>query len=117
MKKKTISRIIVLVFLLLVHNFLATNLSVIENRGISFGWLSLPTIVYVVFLFLVYRVSGWSMVFVGGVVNFIDRLRFSYVRDYWLIPGTSVYNNINDWVIFIGLFVFLINDKKDKSNF
>ena len=47
------------------------------------------------------------LIIVGGSLNFIERLIFGYVRDYWQIPGTNVYNNINDWIIFIGVGLYL----------
>ena len=51
----------------------------------------------------------WRLLFiiVGGLLNFLERLYRGYVVDYWRIPGTEIYNNINDWLIFIGLGLYL----------
>ena len=42
---------------------------------------------------------------VGGWINLIDRLIFGYVRDYWTLGW--VYNNLADWLIQIGIIIFL----------
>jgi lipoprotein signal peptidase len=64
---------------------------------------------------------GWadksiSLILAGGGVNLIDRLRFGYVRDYWIWKW--FYNNIADWVIGLGVVWMLIkfNDREDQNN-
>lgn len=55
-----------------------------------------------------YEKFSLMLVAVGGVVNFSDRIRFNYVRDYWNLSGTGIYNNINDWIIVFGVILFLL---------
>lgn len=45
----------------------------------------------------------------GGCVNLIDRIRYGGVCDYWKIWGINIYNNIADWLIFIGVVLLIIN--------
>jgi len=46
------------------------------------------------------------LVLVGGLINLLDRLRFGGVRDYWRIAFFDLFNNINDYVIFVALSLF-----------
>lgn len=95
-----------------VHSFLAGVLDVFPNMGISFGWRA-GVLVWVSFLllivvgFLSFRKNdlGLMLVAVGGVTNFIDRIVFGYVRDYWNLG--FCYNNLADWVIFLGVIYSL----------
>ncbi|MFZ2153093.1 MAG: signal peptidase II [Microgenomates group bacterium] len=82
---------------------------IVKNYGISFGQ-SFPAIVWVSCLLwglIVYgavtnkKMSLWLVV-VGGGLNLAERILRGYVTDYWRIPFTPLYNNINDWLIFIG---------------
>jgi len=38
----------------------------------------------------------------GGILNLVERVVFGGVNDYWKIPFTNIYNNINDYLILIG---------------
>jgi lipoprotein signal peptidase len=86
----------------------------VTNYGVSFG-LSFPGVLVwsiLLLLFLIYwwwKDKSWGLLLMvfGGVLNLADRLIFGYVRDYWQIPGTNIYNNLNDWLIFVGLIIFL----------
>lgn len=87
----------------------------IINPGISFG-LEIPGIIFwqVIFLGMVfyfwsrdYKVWGWFLMGLGGGLNLIERWRLGGVRDYWQIPGTSIYNNLNDYLIAIGVIQLL----------
>jgi lipoprotein signal peptidase len=48
---------------------------------------------------------GISLVMVGGWINLFDRIIFGYVRDYWQLGW--VYNNLADWIIQVGVIMFL----------
>lgn len=91
------------------------------NTGVSLGLFSvLParylTIILVVVMLLVgwlYR-SEWrtlpiasGLFFGGGVSNLIDRVLFSGVRDWLPVPYLSIYNNLADYAIALGLIVVL----------
>jgi len=82
----------------------------VENRGISFGLVfpGLEIVSALVLLGVFYcwwrgREKGWWLVLLGGAANFWERILTGKVVDYWLIPGTRLYNNLNDYLIFIGL--------------
>jgi len=86
----------------------------VANYGISFG-LNFPGLLVINVLWLLILIYWWwkdrswglILVIVGGSLNLIDRLVFGYVRDYWQIWGTNLYNNGNDWLIFGGLLIYL----------
>jgi len=44
---------------------------------------------------------------IGGLINIVDRLVFGYVRDYWNFGGALI-NNLNDWLIGVGVLLFLL---------
>ncbi len=80
-----------------------------ENRGASFGinfiGLNLLSIVILYLLFFLWqrdKSKGWLLIILGGSLNLIERLVFGQVNDYWEIPFTNIYNNLNDYLIFIG---------------
>jgi len=95
------------------------------NTGISFGW-QIPGIefwglILIVVLFYIWsqewRAWGWAFIILGGILNFGERLLTGGVRDYWLIPGTSIYNNINDYLIALGvgeLIIYFLWKKRQK---
>ena len=97
-----------------IHSLLADFFGVaVENFGISFGWGGkLITIIGFIFLTIL---TGWwwknkpelFLVLIGGWINMIDRLVFGYVRDYWWF--ITVYNNLADWLIGIGVVWFILN--------
>jgi lipoprotein signal peptidase len=86
----------------------------IRNYGISFGnnipGLYLVNIIMIVVLFVWWwRSRNWRilLIIIGGGLNFLERLRYGYIIDYWKVPVIGVYNNINDWLIFIGVVLCL----------
>jgi len=93
----------------------------VKNYGISFGiggdFFILLSVVFVcVFLILSIKKGGWYwLIFIGGFLNLIERMIFGYVRDYWNFLGIGLYNNINDWIIGIGVLFCLIDLLWKKS--
>ncbi len=80
--------------------------------GVSFGlggdWVVGVNLVLLVWLgYFAWRENslGIWLILVGGGVNLIDRLIWGYVRDYWWLG--PVYNNIADWIISLGVGVFI----------
>ena len=100
----------------MVNNFLVTkNVLIIRNEGISFGQ-QVPLILFFEIVFCAFTLGfflkeksiGLMMITIGGMINLSDRLRFGFVRDYWNLGGSGIYNNINDWIISFGVMLFLI---------
>lgn len=114
-KKKKLSFVVILsIWLLgeLVHFSLASTNNIIKNYGISFGinggFFIILNIIFVVILTKIWfknNLLSLGLMLVGGWINLIDRLIFGYVRDYWYLG--SVYNNLADWLIQIGVIIFL----------
>ena len=96
----------------LVHQWLSVSRVVVKNFGISFGiggWFFIfLNVIFVVLLTRIWwknNLAGINLVIVGGWINLIDRIFFGYVRDYWQFGW--VYNNLADWMIQIGVIIFL----------
>lgn len=114
-KKKKLSFVVILsIWLLgeLVHFSLASTNSIVKNYGISFGinggFFIILNIIFVVILTKIWfknNLLSLGLMSVGGWINLIDRLIFGYVRDYWTLGW--VYNNLADWLIQIGIIIFL----------
>jgi len=91
-----------------VHSYLAKVLEVFPNPGISCG-LNYNLLLVAAFIALVtLTVLFWRrgnlclmVILIGGLINFIDRIIFGYVRDYWSFFW--FYNNLADWIIFFGV--------------
>lgn len=80
-----------------------------KNSGASFGinfvglnLLSLILLFVLGYLWYKDRRQGWLLMILGGILNLGERLFFGGVTDYWRIPWSNVYNNINDYLIFVG---------------
>jgi len=103
------------------HNRLAIG-RVVVNSGISFGWLNstgqwltIGLMVGIMYFLIIQKNSGgWLWIMIGGAANLIDRVRFGGVRDYWYLGG-GWYNNINDWIITLGVIWLLIDLWKQQS--
>lgn len=114
-KKKKLSFVVILsIWLLgeLVHFSLASTNNIIKNYGISFGvnggFFIILNIIFVIILTKIWfknNLLSLGLMLVGGWINLIDRLIFGYVRDYWTLGW--VYNNLADWLIQIGVIIFL----------
>lgn len=98
------------------HSWLVSGSSeIVSNRGISFGQ-NIPNIIFFdlilcfLFSFFAVRIKSWGLVLmaIGGIVNLIDRIKLGYVADYWNLWNSGVYNNINDWLIFVGIILLII---------
>lgn len=93
----------------------------IRNFGISFGKL-LPgliwweTGVWLATWFWLLKSKNWrvGLIVLGGGLNLWQRYRLGFVVDYWRIFGTNLYNNINDWLIFVGAGLYLWQQLKKK---
>lgn len=80
-----------------------------RNSGASFGinffGLNILTVGLLIILFFIWRKDknwGWLLIILGGLLNLTERIFNGYVVDYLPIFGTNIYNNINDYLIFIG---------------
>jgi lipoprotein signal peptidase len=115
-KKKNLNKIATILGIWLggelIHYRLSTNLVVVKNYGISFGisgrFFIFLNIIFVVLLTIIWwknNLLGISLVMVGGWINLFDRIIFGYVRDYWQLGW--VYNNLADWIIQVGVIMFL----------
>ena len=97
---------------MLAHCWLSTSREVIKNYGISFG-ISGWFFIFLNVIFIIFLTKAWwkndffgiNLVMVGGWINLIDRIFLGYVRDYWQLGW--VYNNVADWMIQLGVIIFL----------
>jgi lipoprotein signal peptidase len=112
--------VLVLIIVFWGHNFLALRGQVLGNRGISWGWGGgvsswLAGGAFLILFFLTKKANffGIKLMLLGGAINLLDRMIFGVVRDYWLFFA-GVYNNVADWVIGFGLFIFVIELWKRK---
>jgi lipoprotein signal peptidase len=106
----------------LTHAWLSATLTVVPNKGVSFGVfpeasiiMSLVAILVCGFFLISEGGGGWGMILTGGIINFIDRIYFGFVRDYWRLPDVNLYNNLNDWMITFGVIFVLGGLWKKKS--
>lgn len=105
--------LVVFVTALVGHNFFSKGNILFKNYGLSFSWNS-PMVLFLNFIFVVFlcfwffkkRFNSLALILIGGLVNLSDRLFLGYVRDYWTF-GPLV-NNLADWLIGIGILLFLI---------
>lgn len=95
------------------HHQLSKANEIIKNYGISFGinacFIILLSIIFIILLSIFWwRNNFWGInfVMVGGWINLIDRIFLGYVRDYWNLGW--IYNNLADWIIQIGIIMFLV---------
>lgn len=116
-KKKLRTLLVVIplaILTFLIHRFLSTVLVVYPNLGISFGWSGKFLVLISGLLLMVIWVVSWQqasmplmMVAVGGTINFVDRMFFGYVRDYWDLM--FIYNNLADWIVVLGVIYFIFD--------
>jgi lipoprotein signal peptidase len=103
----------------LVHDYLAKSLQVFPNPGLSFGLYSNLLLIGAFLVLVVIMALFWRrgnlclmVIIIGGLINFIDRIIFGYVRDYWSFG--LVYNNLPDWIIFFGVLCSIVMLWKKK---
>jgi len=116
LKNKLILPILALFFFGGCHVYLSLNLPVYMNKGVSFGfyfngieWIILLILILILF-FLIKRFSwGLYMVWCGGVINLVNRVLVGHVFDYFNFE--LVFNNIADFLIFIGIVLFLFRNE------
>ena len=112
-------RVLISLVLLAVHLGLTRLVPGIRNNGVSFG-LEVP-ILAVVFLLIVLTArlglkDGWWLIITGGWINLVDRLVNGGVTDYWRIPLSYVYNNLADYLIFVGIIWLIYGTIRQNKN-
>lgn len=93
----------------------------VYNEGVFLG-IKLNGILYIsaliLFILVLWEIKiksfGLILIIIGGFFNFYQRLRYGYVVDYWKVPFFNIYNNFMDWLIFIGIILFIIELWKKK---
>lgn len=107
---------------LITHRALAGDGVLLKNYGFSLSFqccnMLFLNIIFVLFLGWIFwkrKEVGLVLILIGGLVNLIDRIEYGYVRDYWIL-GEVLINNLNDWLIVLGVLLFLIESlwKKQK---
>ena len=122
-KKETLKFLVgvgIFVILYGVHSFLVARGVVVENRGVGLGWAKglagfLAGGIWVLMLFWEKKTGflGIKIILLAGAINLTDRLIWGAVRDYWYL-GKGVYNNVADWLLAVGLVIFLVELWKTK---
>jgi lipoprotein signal peptidase len=110
-KKKAIFSIgFLFLGVILAHGWFGQN-CLVRNRGVSMGvgedfgiFWAIMVVGVVGWWWRRESVGKWFLI-AGGLGNLLDRLRFGYVCDYWNIFGSGIYNNLNDWIIFLGVLI------------
>ncbi len=106
---------IAFIILLVLHELFSIFFTVdVINEGISFGLINSNILnillIFTLITLLIYSYKNKNVfllfVFIAAMVNFIDRIRFGGVRDYWKIPFIDLFNNINDYIIFLSLIFY-----------
>lgn len=114
-----------------LFKFWATNQGIVQyNSGISMSWLpgsNQFTLGLILSLFLVavawwwqkiwLEHPGWSGLFFGGACsNIVDRFLYAGVRDWMILPGLNLKNNLADWFVCIGLALILAQVLDQKKS-
>lgn len=91
------------------------------SLGINFPGLSVVQGFWLLVLIWLWsrewKAWGWGLVLLGGALNLIEKIIYGWVNDYWQIPGTNIYNNINDYLIGLGviqIFWYFLWKKRQK---
>ncbi len=94
------------------------------NRGVSFGMFPgtgqiLAVVIYLLFVtvflrkFLPTGRSAFLMLAVGGLGNLIPRLVWGGVWDYIHFPGVSLWFNLSDVLISLGVISYILSSNGD----
>lgn len=83
----------------------------VVNEGVSFGidfyGVELISGIFLILLMVIWwrKKAAWGILLMvlGGFLNVLERIVYGGVKDYWKIPFTSLYNNINDYLIALGV--------------
>ncbi|HEX8923972.1 MAG TPA: signal peptidase II [Patescibacteria group bacterium] len=94
----------------------ASTAGPIVNQGISFNQI-FPGITLVnlglsgMLLYWFWQAPNWGtgLMISGALSNLFDRIVRGGVVDYWKIPATGIFNNINDWLIAAGVVILIKN--------
>lgn len=62
------------------------------------------------------EIVGLLLIVIGGAFNTYQKIRFGVVHDYWNFLGLGIYNNLNDWMIGVGLLLYIIGVWKKKKS-
>ena len=102
-----------------MHGFLANRFGYELNEGMSFGleiggWQFLIMLLVLGISYHLFKErKGIIWFYMGGMANLVDRAIYGGVRDYWNFFGLWV-NNINDWVIFVGMVILIVELWKEN---
>jgi lipoprotein signal peptidase len=112
MTRLVISVVLLVIDLAFKYQAVALNHAVI-NYGVS-GGVSIPLpllyLGYIVLGLWLLRERAW-VILMGGLANFISRVWWGGVVDYWNFLGLFT-NNLADWMIVIGLVLYLSEVKR-----
>ena len=61
------------------------------------------------------EILGWGMVFMGGLSNFLDRVKYGFVLDWWEMPWQAVIN-LADVYITVGVVILFLSFRKEQKN-
>ncbi|OGJ21360.1 MAG: hypothetical protein A3J60_02575 [Candidatus Pacebacteria bacterium RIFCSPHIGHO2_02_FULL_46_9] len=76
----------------------------ISQQQLAFGTVGILIVLWVVAQAWWQRsVVATGLFFGGAISNVLDRLLYGGVRDWLVLPGTGLHNNVADWAIFFGL--------------
>lgn len=113
------SRVAIILFTLdlIFKYFYVSGNNAVINTGISFGVLISSNIIYftlisILFIWL-YKEQMW-LILAGGLANLVSRFVWGGVVDYWNFYGLFS-NNLADWMIGIGVVIYLIPRARQAS--
>lgn len=111
-----------LIFLDQLSKHVADSWGLVDlNAGVAFGignefshWavVGVLCIFLSVVIWLIHEVDqfhsvGSVILLAGGVSNLIDRVWWGAVRDWLPVPGMTLSNNLADWMIVVGVSVYM----------
>lgn len=107
------------------YNFLNLKITLFKNKYLAFSlffpvvWIIVLSFIFLlIILFLFFREKddlnklSFSLIFLGGLSNFLDRLFYGFVIDYFhltFLHFSFPIFNLSDVFIVIGILIFLKN--------